>query len=208
MNQNELFANRLKQAMKAKGYKAVDVVRKSSISKVVMSHYMSGRNRPTNRNLSELASLLDVAPEWLLGFRASNVTPIDDKWRQIDVIAYISCGNGEYNNGEVVDTFLLPAKLFNEHREYFAMYAKGNSMKDAGINDGDLLLFLRTNVPEQNKIGAFCIDNEYAYCKKYQSINGKIYLLSANEDYPPILIEPSDTCFRCVGVLKKILKDI
>lgn len=211
MNQNEIFATRLRQAMKAKGYRAIDIVNKTSLTKTKMSYYMSGRNKPSRRNMEELASVLGVAPAWLLGFEQfpeSNVAPVDGDMRPINIIAYISCGNGEYNDGEVIDTLLLPAKILNESREYFGMYAKGDSMKDVGINDGDLLLFQRTNVPEHNRIGAFCIDNEYAYCKKYQSIDGKIYLISANEEYAPILIEPSDTCFRCVGVLKKVLKDI
>lgn len=215
MNINELFADRLKQAMKDKGYRAIDIVKRTSISKVAMSHYMSGRNRPSAENLSELASVLGVSPEWLAGYDAlikkwpeSNLGAVAPGLRAVPVIAYVSCGNGEYNDGEVIDNVFLPVAMLNDSREYFRMYAKGDSMKDVGIRDGDLLIFLRTDVPEQNRIGAFCLDNEYAYCKKYQSTNGKIFLLSANEDYPPLVVEPDDACFRCVGVLKKIMKDI
>ena len=75
-------------------------------------------------------------------------------------------------------------------------------MIDAGINDGDLMIFENTNVLENGDIGAFCIDNEEAVCKRFRkSEQGLIMLLPANEKYNPIIIDVENTCFRVVGKL-------
>ena len=214
-NNYPLFSERLTLAMKMNNLKIVDLARKMNLTKGIVSNYKHGYFKPKDERMVELADALGVAPEWLDGYdvpmdkkrEESNITPVVGSMRLINIYSYISCGNGEFNDGIIVDTISLPVEMFKNNREYFGVYAKGDSMKDAGIVDGDLLIFERTDIPEQNKIGAFCIDNEYAYCKKYQSQNGKIFLLSANDNYAPIVVD-ADECFRCVGVLKKILKDI
>lgn len=209
-----VFSKRLIDVMKARNLNNVQLAEKLGTSKGVISNYRHGYFKPKDERMIELANVLGVAPEWLDGYEVpmekredSNVAPVAGPMRTINIYAYISCGNGEFNDGEIIDTITLPANMFKASREYYGMYAKGDSMVGVGIHDGDLLLFERTDVPENNKVGAFCIDNEYAYCKKYTSSNGKILLLSANDNYPPIVIEPADGCFRCVGILRKIMKD-
>lgn len=208
-----VFSERLNLALKNRQMTKSELARRVGIDKSNITIYTTGRGKksiPNGENLQAIANALGVTTKWLLGEderHESNILPVTGDMRTINIYSYISCGEGEFNDGAIVDTITLPADMFQENREYFGMYAKGDSMTGVGISDGDLLIFERTDVPVNNKIGAFCIDNEYAYCKKYQSHNGKIFLLSANDSYAPITIEPSE-CFRCVGVLKKILKDI
>lgn len=215
MNSTDIFATRLVDAMRLRGMKAIDIVNKTSISKPMMTHYTSGRNKPSPEKMAELATVLNVAPEWLDGYdvpmeqRESNLTPLmSNKVRQINLLEFISCGCGTYNDGTIVSVLTLPEELFVASREYFAITAKGDSMINAGIEDGDILIFERVDVPSENKIGAFCLENEYALCKRYKTKDGKIYLLSANDEYAPIVIDPMDECFRCVGLLSSVTKKI
>ena len=60
------FAERLRQAMFDKHYKAVDVVRGTKIGASVISRYLSGMNQPSRDNLLSLGKFLEVTPEWLL----------------------------------------------------------------------------------------------------------------------------------------------
>lgn len=48
--------------------------------------------------------------------------------------------NGGFVDENIIDMIPVPSKGLNPRAEYFAQYAKGESMKDAGINDGDLLI--------------------------------------------------------------------
>ena len=60
------FAERLRQAMFDKHYKAIDVVRGTKIGASVISKYLSGMNQPSRDNLLALGKFLEVTPEWLL----------------------------------------------------------------------------------------------------------------------------------------------
>ena len=210
---NNVFVDRLIYAMRIRNMKAIDIVNKTSISKPMMTHYTSGRNKPSQDKLLELAAALHVAPEWLDGYDVpmeqkyeSNLTPLSNNVRQINMLEFISCGCGTFNDGTIVSVLTLPEEMFNIHKEYFAITAQGDSMINAGIDDGDILFFERSDVPLDGKIGAFCLENEFAICKRYRRRDGKIYLLSANEEYAPIIVDPMDECFRCVGLLSSILK--
>ena len=210
----DVFSERLTAALKEKHMSKTKLAQIIGIDKSNITVYTNGskygrKSIPNGENLQAIANALGVTTNWLLGEDdASNVSPVKGPMRTINILALISCGGGIYNDGEIIDTISLPAEMFVASKEYFAMYAVGDSMIGAGILEGDLLIFERTDIPEQNKIGAFCINNETALCKKYKSGNDKIFLLSANDKYEPIVIDVYDKCFRCVGILRKILKSV
>lgn len=69
---DQLFATRLKQAMKTKGLKQVDLLAlaKSSgfkLGKSQLSQYVGGKTIPRESMLLALAGMLGTTPEWLLG---------------------------------------------------------------------------------------------------------------------------------------------
>lgn len=69
---DQLFATRLKQAMKTKGLKQVDLLAlaKSSgfkLGKSQLSQYVGGKTIPRESMLFALAGMLGTTPEWLLG---------------------------------------------------------------------------------------------------------------------------------------------
>ena len=71
MNQ-ELFTQRLREAMQLRGYKQVDLVRlaqvrDAKIGKSQVSQYLSGKTAPRASALAILADILAVPAEWLSG---------------------------------------------------------------------------------------------------------------------------------------------
>lgn len=212
-NKEVLFAERLIEAMRIRNMKAIKLCQLTGLSQSDVSNYRHGYYKPNPKSLAKIAAALHVAPEWLDGYDVpmeqkyeSNLTPLSNNVRQINMLEFISCGCGTFNDGTIVSVLTLPEEMFNIHKEYFAITAQGDSMINAGIDDGDILFFERSDVPLDGKIGAFCLENEFAICKRYRRRDGKIYLLSANEEYAPIIVDPMDECFRCVGLLSSILK--
>ena len=68
--QNQTFAERLKQTMKARGVKQADLIRAAAdrgtkLGKSQVSQYVSGKTIPRNDVLATLAAVLSVTPEWL-----------------------------------------------------------------------------------------------------------------------------------------------
>ena len=80
-------------------------------------------------------------------------------------------------------------------------------MKDAGINEGDLLVFERCDKVDNGVIGCFCLDDNIATCKKYKELEQIIMLQPMNSDFEPIVVDPFNNNIRCIGKLKKVIKD-
>lgn len=99
--------------------------------------------------------------------------------------------------------------MLQPHKQYFANYAMGDSMKNENINDGDLVIFEHTNVINNGDIGCFNIDNNEATCKifKRDPITSIIMLLPANNDYQPIIITSQNIGFKVIGKLALVINN-
>jgi DNA polymerase V len=80
---------------------------------------------------------------------------------------------------------------------YF-MRVQGDSMKQAGIYDGDLLVVDRSVAPRYDDIVVAVVDGEFTV-KKLCRRNGVVFLAPANPDFDPIVISEADD-FRIWGV--------
>lgn len=83
----------------------------------------------------------------------------------------------------------------------------GDSMTDAGISNGDILIVDKSLEPQNNSIVIACINREFTV-KYFMKQNNRIYLVPANIKYNSIRIENSDdfeiwgTVVSCVKVFK------
>lgn len=178
--------------------------------------YENGSRMPKYEILEMIADYFNVDMNYLLG-----KTPIRNSYRDINIYAsagidYIRiplysnlcCGDGGFVEDNILEYVPVPSKGLSTSSEYFAQIAEGMSMKDAGIYSGDLLVFEKTNRVDNNVIGCFCVDDNVATCKKYSERNGMIMLLPMNSDYEVIYVDPMNSSFKCLGRLKKIIKDV
>lgn len=82
---------------------------------------------------------------------------------------------------------------------FFALKIKGDSMINAGINEGDLVIIRRQPLAEPGEIVAALIEDE-ATIKRLRIDNGKVFLDPENEKYSPIEVTYRDD-FRILGKL-------
>ncbi len=151
--------------------------------------------------LKKLAEVLYVRPSELVEDNVRIQLPTPETVRTIPVYGPLSCGNGLFVEDNVIDFVTIPVSMLpNKTAEYFAQYAEGDSMIGAGINPGDLIIFKKTTAVENGQIGCFCIDDNVATCKKFSQIGGRVFLMPANDAYPPIPVEPDSECFRIIGL--------
>ena len=81
----------------------------------------------------------------------------------------------------------------------FYIYAKGNSMVDAGICDGDIMVIDRSLEPRSKDVVIAIINGEFTV-KRILKKNESIYLNPANKEYCPILVT-EDMEFEIWGVV-------
>lgn len=71
MNKTERVAklqNRLKEALSARGMKAIDLSRRTEIPKGAISYYLLGKSSPKADRLNLICSALNVSEAWMLGY--------------------------------------------------------------------------------------------------------------------------------------------
>ena len=69
----------------------------------------------------------------------------------------------------------------------FFVRADGNSMINAGIRSGDILVVDRSIAASEGKIVVACIDNEFTVKYLRRDVRGTV-LEAANPEYPPIIL--------------------
>ncbi len=78
----------------------------------------------------------------------------------------------------------------NRDTTFFAK-VKGDSMKDAGIFDGDLLIIDKSLEPQDNKIAVCQIDGAFTV-KRIKIEKNIVWLIAENEAYQPIKVTPEN----------------
>lgn len=81
---------------------------------------------------------------------------------------------------------------------------KGESMKDAGINDGDLLVIDKSLEPVDGKIAICYIDGEFTL-KRIKIEKDACWLIPANETFKPIKVN-ADNNFLIWGIVTHVIK--
>ncbi len=61
-------SRRLVEAMNEMNLTAQELADKSGVGKSSISHYVNGTNQPHNLNAGKLATVLNVNPQWLMGY--------------------------------------------------------------------------------------------------------------------------------------------
>jgi DNA polymerase V len=80
-------------------------------------------------------------------------------------------------------------ELIRHPEATFLVKVEGDSMINAGINSGDILVVDRAIEPTHNKIVVAYLNGELTV-KRLKIENTKIYLVAENPDYNPIRITP------------------
>lgn len=89
--------------------------------------------------------------------------------------------------------------LFKHPLSTFVFKAKGNSMQEAYINTGDLIIVDTSIEPQNGDIAVCVIDEEYTL-KRIAKSEGKLYLMPYNKNMKPIEVT-IDNRFSIWGVL-------
>lgn len=71
--------------------------------------------------------------------------------------------------------------------KYFIMFAKGNGMKKAGINDGDTLFLKRIETPKHNSIITVMFEDGTMAVRRYLEIDGNKILRRENGRTPDLI---------------------
>jgi len=187
---------------------ALDLRSKSGIHRLIMALEERGfiRRLPNRARAIEVIKLPDSVAHGLGASRTRKFTPSviegnlgrvrapaeDDSSRPVavPVMGRIAAGTpieAIQNKSHVIN---MPPDMLSTG-EHFALEVRGDSMIEAGILDGDIVLIKRTDAADTGDIVVALIDSEEATLKRFRRRGASIALEPANAAHEVRILPPS-----------------
>ncbi len=109
--------------------------------------------------------------------------------QEIPVLGEIAAGTPIEAIQNEVSKVNLPNQL-SKNGEYFGLKVLGDSMIEAGINEGDTVIIKKTSTAENGQIVVALIDNQEAMLKRMRKKGNSVALESANKRYETKIFGP------------------
>ncbi len=121
---------------------------------------------------------------------------------EIPVLGLVEAGFPTAAEEELVDTMSIDDYLIEKKEATYMLEVKGDSMIDAGIQEGDLVIVERGREPKIGDIVIAEVDGGWTM-KYYRKTSGKVWLEPANKEYPPIHPEQD---LKIAAVVKGVIR--
>ena len=132
--------------------------------------------------LPENASANDIFNSFTPSVIKGGLDKSNQKSSKISVLGSIAAGTPIEAIQQEVDKVSLPVELQN-NGEFFGLKIKGDSMIEAGINDGDTVIIKKSSTADNGQIAVVLIDNQEATLKRIRKKGKTIALEAANKNY-------------------------
>jgi len=123
---------------------------------------------------------------------------------EVSVLGKIAAGTPIEAIQNEVSKIALPEEL-SKNGEHFGLKVSGDSMIEAGINDGDTVIIKKTNSANNGEIVVALIDNAEAMLKRIRKKGKVVALESANKRYETKIFGPDRV--KVQGVLVSLYRN-
>jgi repressor LexA len=128
----------------------------------------------------------------------------NDESSEIPVLGKIAAGTSIEAIQNEVDRIPLPENL-EKNGQYFGLKVQGDSMIEAGINEGDTVIVKKTNTADNGKIVVALIDDHEAMLKRIRRKGKTVALESANRNYETKIFGPDRV--KVQGILVSLYRN-
>lgn len=197
----KIFAKNILRLRKEKGLTQQELGDQIGLAKTTVSQWESAQKLPHAASIEKISAFFGVAKSVLFA-EGNNMYISYGKMLSLPIVGRISCGNGSLIYEEIEDYEPTP-ESWVRGGEYFYLRAEGDSMINARILNGDLVLIRRQDDVENGEIGAVVV-NDKIYLKRIYKDGNVLTLHSENTNYPRMTVREDDVVY-IVGKLKKII---
>ena len=186
--------NKIKELLKEKRMSVRELARRSNIAQTTMNRYLNTDTEIPVGKLESIAKALSVTPGYLMGYGmdvsfasklAGVIKPISKQ--KLPVLGNVACGEPIFAD-EHHESYI---EAGNDIDADFCLVAKGDSMINARIFDGDLLFVKSQSTVDNGDIAVVLTDDEATVKRVYIEHNADntvsmLTLIPENPIYRPM----------------------
>ena len=158
--------------------------------------------------LPETASANDIynsfSPSVIKGGLDESLNRNNSDENEIPVLGKIAAGTPVEAIQNEVSRIPLPSNI-EKNGEFFGLKVQGDSMIEAGINDGDTVIVKKADTAENGKIVVALIDDHEAMLKRIRRKGKTVALESANRNYETKIFGPDRV--KVQGILVSLYRN-
>lgn len=192
---------RMKARRKELGLSAEDIANALNVSRATVFRYEKGDiEKMPGAMLEPLAEVLHTTPAYLMGWeepkplarrgksKPSNATDFNEHY-MAPIVGTIPAGYPALAFEDIEGYASIP---YSDTENYFFLRISEESMINAGIQSGDLVLIRKQSCAEYGQIVAARVSGDEATLKRYKPQEDTVLLLPENPDFEPILVRAKD----------------
>lgn len=161
----------------------------------IIDFYEEERRMPSYQEIAELCGFKskNAAAKLVEKLVAAGVVGKDGQGRlipmvslsELPLVGVVEAGVPTAAESQDLDTMSLDGYLIHDRGKTFLLEVKGDSMIEAHIEEGDLVVAERTQVARDGDIVVAEVDGDWTL-KYFKKLGDKVWLLPANKNYKPI----------------------
>lgn len=192
LGNKDIFSKNLKMYMEDKDISRTQLAEILDTPYSTLSDWVNGKKYPRIDKIELLANYFGIDKSDLIEENINiedipGAIPIQ-KGKLIPILGEIACGDPILAQENLDGYFLSDPSIIKGD---FILRAQGDSMIDAGIEEGDYVFISQTPDVENGSIAAVLIDDDTTLKRFYKS-DDKIVLQPENKAYSPIIITAED----------------
>ena len=186
---NNTLAQNLTELMEKKGISQNELARRLEAHPSSVNFWCRGLSMPRADKIDAICRVLNCTTADLM----LDHDILTKKQRAVakDVPLYgeISAGYGYFSDSNIEKYIAVDASIEAD----FAVRVRGDSMINAGINDGDIALLVKDFQFKEGQIYAvWQSGDDVSYLKRVYIQSTQLLLVSENSQYPPIMLEATE----------------
>jgi repressor LexA len=122
----------------------------------------------------------------------------------LPLIGRVAAGEPILAEEHVEEHYKMDGNLFHPAADYL-LRVNGESMKDIGIMDGDLLAVHQTTEVKNGQVVVARVENDVTV-KRFKREGNIVYLHAENEDFSPIKVDLTNQEFNIEGIAVGIIR--
>lgn len=129
---------------------------------------------------------------------------LPEEWG-LPLVGQVAAGNPILASENVESHYKVDPRMFNPAADFF-LRVRGESMRDVGILDGDLLAVHKTSVARDGQIVVARVEDEVTV-KRLQREEHMAYLLPENQEFRPIKVDMRQTPLVIEGLAVGVIRN-